>query len=128
MNVLIEETIYLYSDVGVAKTFVHIIILILGIGAAFGIGISFYNKWKIWESILSIAVCMLVVFMIMSMPAAAIATGRRETIAEKTRYEIAIDDSTNINEILEQYEFVSLEGKKLTIQDKEWRYYEGYEE
>lgn len=128
MNVLIEETIYLYSDVGVAKTFVHIILLILGIGAAFGIGISFYNKWKIWESILSIAVCMLVAFMIVSMPAAAIAAGRRETIAEKTRYEIAIDDSTNINEILEQYEFVSLEGKKLTIQDKEWRYYKGYEE
>lgn len=127
MNILIEETIYLYSDASAAKTFVHIILLILGIGAAFGVGISFYNKWKIWESILSIAVCMLVAFMIGIVPMAAITTERRETIAEKTRYEIAIDDSTNINEILEQYEFVSLEGKKLTIQDKEWRYYEGYE-
>lgn len=127
MNILIKETIYLYSDIDVYKAFGHIILLILGMGAALGVGISIYYKWKLWESILSTAVCMFVAFMIGAIPAAIIAVGQRETIGEKTRYEIAIDNSTNVTEILEQYEFVGLEGKKLTIQDKEWRYYEGHE-
>ena len=129
MTILTEQTVYL------TENFLNPIIFIITISIATFIGliIGFWVTWpeKIFFSTFErIAIAFLVALFCLAFGSViGIAVGERtETIAERTQYEIYLEDMT-YNELAEspEYTIVSVEDKKITIVDKEWRYYEGYE-
>ena len=131
MIILTEEIVYLTKNFFNSTTF----IITISVAAFIGLIISIYltrpeegsPKFRTFEIILLTFLIILASLSIGSLIGAAVSV-RTETIAERTEYEIYLEDMT-YNELAEspEYTIVSVEGKKITIVNKEWRYYEGYE-
>lgn len=126
MTILTEKTVYLTKDFFNSTTF----FIILGIAAFIGLVIGFYTTrsgFSTYEKTILIFLFVLL-FSIFGSLIGAVYTLRTKTVTERTEYEVYLEDMT-YNELAEapEYTIVSVEGKKITIVDKEWRYYEGYE-
>lgn len=130
MTILTEKTIYLTENFFNFTTFV----IIIGIAACIEVIVAIYLmrpkvniKFSIFERIV-LTFLMVLFFLVFASLIGIIASQRVETIAERTEYEVYLEDMT-YNELAESpdYTIVSTEGKKIIIVDKEWRYYEGYE-
>jgi H+/Cl- antiporter ClcA len=130
MTILTEKTIYLTKDCFNSTILITIISIAACIGVIVGICCTRpdgYVKIGTFERVL---VTFLITFFCSAFGLlVGLLVGQRvEKIAERTEYEIYLEDMA-YNELAEspEYTIVSVEGKKIIIVDKEWRYYEGYE-
>lgn len=128
MTILTEQTVYLTENFLNFTTF----IITISVAVFIGLIIGFWITWP--EKRLSIFEKIIIIFLVVLLSLdfgslVGVATSQKtETIAERTEYEIYLENMT-YNELAEspEYTIVSVEGKKIIIVDKEWRYYEGYE-
>lgn len=123
MIILTEKTIYLTENFFNFTTFV----IISGIAACIGLIVGLWvtrpeggAKMKTFDRSL-ISFLMAFLFSGVGLLIGAIVGQKTETIAERTEYEIYLEDMT-YNELAKssEYTIVSVEGKKIIIVDKEW--------